>query len=109
LIDRIVIHATLWVLWLVRKFISIDRRTYLALSAGSLQPLLARIGNLRAHAAFIKAKDRCPAYQEFLRAENYSESKRWSLSRLPVMTKELRQAYGTSSVATMERFQPAGW
>jgi phenylacetate-CoA ligase len=88
LIDRIVIHATLWVLWLVRKFISIDRRTYLALSAGSLQPMLARIGNLRAHAAFIKAQERCPAYQDFLKAENYSEPTRWSLSRLPVMTKE---------------------
>jgi len=88
LIDRIVIHATLWVLWLVRKFISVDRRTYLALSAASLQPLLARIGMLRAHAAFIKAQDRCPAYQDFLRAESYAQRGRWELARLPVMTKE---------------------
>jgi len=88
LIDRIVIHATLWVLWLVRKFISIDRRTYLVLSAGALQPLLARIGMLRAHAAFIKAKDRCPAYHDFLQAESYQEQGRWSLASVPVMTKE---------------------
>lgn len=88
MIDRIVIQATLWVLWLVRKFISIDRRTYLMLSAGALQPWLARIGMMRAHAAFIKAADRCPAYRDFLKAENYQASDRWNLSRVPVMTKE---------------------
>jgi phenylacetate-CoA ligase len=43
---------------------------------------------MRAQAAFIKAQDRCPAYQDFLKAEGYSDSGRWSLSRVPVMTKE---------------------
>ena len=79
---------TLWVLWLVRQFISIDRRTYLVMSAGSLQPLLARIGMLRAHAVYIKAKDRCPAYREFLNAEGCTKLNGWKLSRVPVMTKE---------------------
>lgn len=88
MIDRITIQATLWVLWIVRKFISIDRRTYLMLSAGSLQTVLARIGMMRARAAFIKAQDRCPAYQDFLKAEGYANAGRWSLARVPVMTKE---------------------
>ena len=88
MIDRIVIQITLWVLWLVRKFISIDRRTYLLLSAGALQPRLARIGILRAHAVYLKASDRCPAYRDFLKAEGYVERSRWKLSDLPVMTKE---------------------
>jgi phenylacetate-CoA ligase len=79
---------TLWVLWVVRQFISIDRRTYLVMSAGSLQPLLARIGMLRAHAVYIKAKDRCPAYREFLNAESSLELNGWKLSSVPVMTKE---------------------
>ena len=79
---------SLWLLWLVRVFISIDRRTYMLLSAGQIQPLLARIGMMRAHAVFLKAKTRCPAYQRFLSSENYVDSGRWQLARLPVMTKE---------------------
>jgi len=75
-------------LWLVRIFISIDRRTYLVLSAGPLQKLLARIGMMRAHAAFLKAKDRCPAYQSFLITEGYIKTGPWRLSQVPVMTKE---------------------
>jgi phenylacetate-CoA ligase len=58
------------------------------LSVGGLQPLLARIGILRAEAVFLKAKDRCPAYQQFLLNEGYKNAGPWSLSRLPVMTKE---------------------
>ena len=56
MLDRVVIQMTLWVLWLVRQFISIDRRTYLLLSAGALQPLLAHIGMLRAHAVYLKLR-----------------------------------------------------
>jgi phenylacetate-CoA ligase len=88
LIDRIIIQITLWVLWLVRRFISIDRRLYMWLSAGTLQPLLAGIGMLRAHAVFLKATDRCPAYRDFLKAESYVEPNGWKLSSVPVMTKE---------------------
>ena len=88
MLNRLLLWSILWTLWLVRLFISFDRRTYMLLSAGSLQPLLARIGMMRAHAVYLKAKDRCPAYQEFLKAEGYHESSSWKLSRLPVMTKE---------------------
>jgi phenylacetate-CoA ligase len=88
LINRLVLTATLWCLWLVRKFISRDRRTYMVLSAGRLQPLLARIGYMRAEATYLKAKDTCPAYQKFLAASGYVEHKRWTLGSLPVMTKE---------------------
>ena len=44
LLNRFFLWATLWMLWLVRIFVSVDRRTYLVLSAGPLQKLLARIG-----------------------------------------------------------------
>jgi phenylacetate-CoA ligase len=59
----------------------------MVLSAGALQPLLARIGMMRAQAVFLKAKDTCPAYQKFLADEGYRASN-WDLKHLPVMTKE---------------------
>ena len=59
----------------------------MALSAGALQPLLARIGMMRAQAVFLKARDTCPAYQKFLASEGYDKSD-WDLRTLPVMTKE---------------------
>lgn len=88
MLDRLFVSSTLWLLWLVRRFISLDSRAYLLLSAGSLQPLLARIGLMRARAVFFKAKDRCPAYSDFLNASGYVERGRWRLSNLPVTTKE---------------------
>lgn len=88
MLDRVLINATLSFLWLVRKFISLDRRAYMLLSAGSLQPLLAKIGRMRAHAAYMKARDRCPAYRDFLKESGTSVRGRWELSKLPIMTKE---------------------
>jgi phenylacetate-CoA ligase len=58
------------------------------LSIGELQPLLRRIGIMRAHAAFIKASDTCPAYIDFLKTKGYAPRHRWKLSDLPVTTKE---------------------
>ena len=57
------------------------------LSAGALQPFLARIGMLRAHAVYLKAKDHCPAYRNFLASEGVRKG-RWKLSDLPITTKE---------------------
>lgn len=88
MLDRLFVTSTLWLLWLVRRFISLDSRAYLVLSAGPLQTLLARIGLMRARAVFFKAKDRCPAYRDFLKASGYGERGRWRLSNLPVTTKE---------------------
>lgn len=88
MIDRVLRNVTLTCLGLVRRFISIDRRTYMLLSIGILQPLLARLGTMRAHAVYSRARSRCPAYRQFLDASGYAENGRWSLDRLPVMTKE---------------------
>jgi phenylacetate-coenzyme A ligase PaaK-like adenylate-forming protein len=88
LIDRIVIAAALWMLWVLRRIISINPRSYLLLSAGALQPLLARIGMLRAHAVYLKAVARCPAYRAFLKAEPHESVNGWKLANVPVMTKD---------------------
>ena len=88
MLDRLLTGATLWLLWIVRRIISLDRRAYMLLSAGALQPLLARIGMLRAHAVYLKAKDHCPAYRAFLDSEGVSRNGRWKLADLPITTKE---------------------
>jgi phenylacetate-coenzyme A ligase PaaK-like adenylate-forming protein len=88
LISRLLAQVTLTFLWLVRIFISVDRRTYMLLGAGPLQPVLASIGIMRARAVYLKAKDRCPAYRRFLEANGYKQRGGWKLSSLPVTTKE---------------------
>ena len=88
MIDRLLTGATLWLLWIIRRIISLDRRAYMMLSAGALQPLLARIGMLRAHAVYLKAKDHCPAYRAFLESQDGRKDRRWRLSDLPITTKE---------------------
>ena len=88
MIDRLLTGATLWLLWIVRRVISLDRRVYMLLSAGALQSVLSKIGMLRAHAVYLKANDHCPAYGDFLRREGYRADGRWQLSGLPITTKE---------------------
>ena len=88
MIDRLLTAATLWLLWIIRRIISLDRRAYMMLSAGAVQPLLARIGMLRAHAVYLKAKDHCPAYRAFLESQDGRKERRWRLSDLPITTKE---------------------
>ena len=88
MIDRLMTGATLWLLWIIRRIISLDRRAYMLLSAGAFQPVLARIGMLRAHAVYLKAKDHCPAYRAFLESEGGRRKGSWRLSDLPITTKE---------------------
>jgi phenylacetate-CoA ligase len=58
------------------------------LSAGVLQPFLARIGMLRAHAVYLKARAHCPAYRAFLESEGEQKKGSWQLSNLPITTKD---------------------
>jgi phenylacetate-CoA ligase len=88
LLKRLLLQLTLWLLWITRKFISLDGRAYQVLSLGALQAFLNRVGLMRAEAAFFKAKTKCPAYIDFLEQSGYSKTKRWKLADLPVMTKE---------------------
>lgn len=88
MIDRLLTGTTLWLLWIIRRVISLDRRAYMSLSAGALQPMLASIGMLRARAVYLKAKEHCPAYRTFLQSEGYQQRGRWQLSQLPITTKK---------------------
>jgi len=109
LIDRLLTGATLWLLWIIRRIISLDRRAYMLLSAGALQPLLARIGMLRAHAVYLKAKDHCPAYNAFLESAGAPKNGRWNLSDLPIMTKEnYVKKYSLADRCYYGKLPPAG-
>jgi len=88
LIDRFLTQSSLWLLWVIRRIISFDGRAYMLLSIGPLQSLLQRIGLLRAHAVYLKAETRCPAYRDFLMAQGHKKNRRWMLSSLPITTKE---------------------
>jgi phenylacetate-CoA ligase len=88
LIDRLLTGATLWLLWIVRRIISLDRRAYMLLSAGALPALALENRNVARACRLSEAKDHCPAYGDFLRGEDYRPRGRWQLSSLPVTTKE---------------------
>jgi phenylacetate-CoA ligase len=88
LLKRLTIQSALWVLWLLRRAVSKDRRTYVMMNVGPLQTALEKIGMLRAQAVYLKARRRCPAYRRLLKESGHGEGGRWRLSELPVMTKE---------------------
>lgn len=81
-------YLTIYFLWIFRRILSQGGRSYLLLFAPQMQPLLAWIAGLRAYAVFYKARRTCPAYRSFLAAENFDEKEKWTLDRVPVMTKE---------------------
>jgi phenylacetate-CoA ligase len=85
---RLVLRAVLWVLWLFRRLISLDGSTYALMNASKLQWFLARVGRMGAHAAYLKARATCPAYQDFLTKMGYEQKSRWRLEQLPEMTKD---------------------
>ena len=101
MIDRLLTGSTLWLLWIIRRVISLDRRAYMLLSAGALQPLLAKIGMLRAHAVYLKAKDHCPAYGAFLESEGYRRRGGWWLLDLPITTRRITSRNTRSSNAVI--------
>jgi len=85
---RIFLEAILEPLAWLRRTISLDGRMYALLHVPPLQALLERIGDMRAHAVFLKAKKSCPGYRNFLLAEGYSAAGGWRLEKVPVMTKD---------------------
>ncbi|MCU0238875.1 MAG: hypothetical protein MUC29_05495, partial [Pyrinomonadaceae bacterium] len=80
-------YFTIYFLWSIRWLLSLDRKYYLLLFTPQIQSFLAWIGKIRGYAVYYKASKNCPAYKNFLDAENYYLQKSWVLSDLPVMTK----------------------
>jgi len=65
-----------------------DYRVYSTLNLRVFQFFLDRVAQLRAQAAFIKAALTCPAYQDFLKANNFRQTLNWNIKNIPVMTKD---------------------
>jgi phenylacetate-CoA ligase len=82
------LRSVLWILWLVRRVFSIDGRTYAVMHLSQVQWFLARVGRMGAQAAYLKAVQSCPAYQDFLGKMGHTNTGRWRLEALPEMTKE---------------------
>jgi phenylacetate-CoA ligase len=87
-IYRLWLGVAIGTLAAVRRIFIRDKHLYLILSARPLQPVLRAIGRMRAHSVFLRAQRRCPAYREFLAQEGYAPRGAWSLSNVPMMTKE---------------------
>jgi len=85
---RLYAEGVLEVLAWLRRIASVNGRLYTLLHAPTPQPFLARTGNMRAHALFLKASRSCPAYRMFLEAEGYKSKGTWKLTDVPIMTKE---------------------
>ncbi len=85
---RLFLRIEIWKLSILHRVVITDKNIYLFLNARELQPILEKIGRLRAQSVFFKAQKHCPAYREFLAEQDYSNSKKWSFSAVPVMTKE---------------------
>jgi phenylacetate-CoA ligase len=75
------LRTVLWVLWLLRRLISMDGSVYALMNAGQLQWFLAHVGRMGAHAVYLKARTTCPAYQDFLGKMGYEEKGRWRSTR----------------------------
>lgn len=88
LLSRAWLRLSLWLLAVVRRVFLSEKRLYMLLNLGPIQPHLARIGRMRARAVFLKAANRCPAYGEFLRQEGYATQAKWDLALVPITTKE---------------------
>src|ERR1700683_1445504 len=87
-VTSFVLRSVLWVLWLLRRVFSIDGRTYAVMHLSQVQWFLARVGRMGAQAAYLKAVQSCPAYQDFLDKMGHTNTGRWRLEALPEMTKE---------------------
>jgi hypothetical protein len=100
---RLYAEAVLEVLAWLRRIASVNGRLYMLLHAPTLQPFLVRTGTMRAHALFLKARRRCPAYGMFLEAEGYQSNTVWKLTDVPIMTKEnYVKRYSLKSAVTTE-------
>lgn len=81
-------YLIIYFLWSIRWILSLDGKYYLLLFIPQTQSFLDWIGKLRGYAVFYKAQKSCPAYQNFLKAENYQPQNSWNINNLPIMTKE---------------------
>jgi len=89
MIDRVALRFVLGFLAILRRAVQTEPRFFAVLATPGLQPLLAWIGRVKAWEVYLKARDECPAYRQFLAAEKAPEiTGPNELASLPATTKE---------------------
>lgn len=89
MLDRILLRIFLFTLGALRRFLQTEPRFFDVLSAPAFQPVLVWIGRMKAWEVYLKARQDCPAYRNFL-VDEHAPAVRSAgdLSLLPVTTKE---------------------
>jgi phenylacetate-CoA ligase len=89
MIERIFLKITLGILRAIRSLVQTEPRMFALLGSPVCQPMLARIGRMKALQVYLRASRDCPAYRQFLVEQQARPIKRsCQLSLLPVTTKE---------------------
>ena len=89
MLDYILLYPLLLFLRGVRRTMNTTSKSYLLISLPIFQPLLDRVGKLKAYEAYLRAGQTTPAYKQFLREQHHKQIKRldqWKT--IPVTAKE---------------------
>ncbi len=87
--DYILLYPLLLVLRGVRRTMNTTGKAYLLINMPVFQPLLRRIGKLKAYQVYLHAQRTTPAYRKFLNANGHrpiTKTKDWQ--KIPITTKE---------------------
>ena len=85
---RALLHLLLTPLAWLRRTLELKPEGYALLMLPQAQPLLERLGRIRARSVFLRARRECPAYARFLADQGYSDRRPWRLADVPVTTKD---------------------
>lgn len=89
MINRVFLRILLAALRVLRNLLQTEPKFFALLGAPVFQPILARIGQLKAWEVYLKASRDCPAYRQFLKEQSAPVAKRAEdLSMLPATDKE---------------------
>ncbi len=89
MLERLLLNFLLFVLRLIRRIVQTEPKMFTLLGSPTFQPMLARIGRMKAMQVYLRARAECPAYKSFLAENSVPAIKTfndWSL--LPTTTKE---------------------
>jgi phenylacetate-CoA ligase len=87
-IERALLHLLMTPLAWLRRTLELKPGGYAVLMLPQAQPLLDRLGRMRARSVYLRAKSECPAYARFLADQGFAEPRPWRWSAVPVTTKD---------------------
>jgi phenylacetate-CoA ligase len=85
---RVLLHLLMTPLAWLRRTLELKPGGYAVLMLPQAQPLLERLGRMRARSVCRRARSECPAYARFLADSGFAEPRPWRWSAVPVTTKD---------------------